>query len=286
MVARNGQTPLYRADVVIEDVKQPGYYGRTETDAAGEFDFPEVPDARYRLTATAANGLFNTYFFADVLDGHSPDGVEVAAKPTRAGTFIVVPGVYDDMGVIFADLGYVYRTVDVASLAVSPSPLAGMDIVCLNSGVDISWAASEAVKANLRSFVDGGGRLLVSDRAWPFVREIWPAQVTWGSDPETGKGGQDTAGTLTDDDFKRCMAVSEWDLRYDMDGWALPATTSATVFIRGDVATTGGDRAGAPLLLGFASGKGYVVYATFNWRTQYLEGRFPVPAFYYFITNR
>jgi hypothetical protein len=284
--APNGRTPAYRAGVVIEDLETYGYYGETSTSQTGAFSFPAVPDGFYQLSVTSANGLFEAGFYVEVVDGHSPGDVKVTMTPVRVGTFLDVPGRYDHMGLIFSDLGYAYRTVAVEDLARTPNPLEDADIVCLNSGVDTAWAQDEKVVGRLRSFVSGGGRLVVSDQAWPFVKAGWPEKVTWPQDPAVGSGNQDVDASFADADLKRCATVSTWPLRYDLGNWVLPKDTRGTAFVRGDVKTSSGSRDDAPLLLGFADGSGFVVFSTFGWRAQYGRGHLPVRIFNYFVANK
>jgi hypothetical protein len=283
--APNGRTPVYRAEVVIEDLKPSGYYGKTVTSAAGEFLFQGVPDGLYRVGVTSPNGLFETTFHAEVEDGYTPGGVEVIMAPARAGTFVNVPGRYDDMGAILTDLGYLYKTVGVDALAASQNPLGAADVLCLNSGVDPTSSQEEAVVKNLRSFVENGGRLIASDQAWPFVKAAWPEKVDWSDNPAIGNVYQDVEATFVDGDLKKCATVPKWRLEYNLSNWAIPNGTTGTVFIRGAVETSKGRRDDAPLLIGFRYGRGFVAFSTFDWRTQYGNGRLAVRVFNYLVTN-
>jgi hypothetical protein len=51
------------------------------------------------------------------------------------------------------------------------------------------------------------------------------------------------------------------------------------------VGTSAGPREGAPLLVGFNAGAGFVAFSTFEWRTQYVEGRLAVRILNYLIAN-
>ncbi len=283
--APNGRTPVYRAHVVIEDLKAGGYYNEAVTSAGGEFLFRNVPDGLYRVDVASPNGLFKTSFHADVEDGYTPGGVEVSIAPARAATFVNIPGLYDDMGVVFTDLGYLYKTVGVEALAGSQNPLVAADILFLNSGVDAGSAPEEAVVKNLRSFVDNGGRLIVSDQAWPFVKAAWPEKVEWSDNPRIGSAYQDVEAAFADRDLKKYATIPKWRLKYNLDNWAIPNDTTGTVFVRGDVDTSKGRRYGAPLLIGFKYGRGFVAFSTFDWRTQYGNGRVSVRVFNYLVTN-
>jgi hypothetical protein len=286
VIAPNGRTPLYKAKVVIEDIEPGGYYGKTLTSATGDFSFVSIPDAKYRMDISSPNGLFAAVYYAEVLDGHSPGDVEITMSPVRAGTLVDVDGRYDDMGVILADLGYLYRTVEADALAQTTNPLAGADVVFLGSGVDEALAEDDRVVANLKAFVAAGGRLIVSDRAWPFVKAAWPGKIDWGADPAIGNGGQEIVAAISDNDLKRCAAVATWHLTYDLGAWALPENTVGTVFVRGDVDTAAGPREAAPLLVGFEEGAGFIAFSTFGWRTQYVRGRLAVRVLNYLIANK
>ena len=286
VIAPNGRTPLYGAKVAIEDVEPGGYYGETITTAAGDFLFESIPDAQYRMDISSPNGLFATVYYAEVLDGHSPGDVEITMSPVRAGTFVDVKGRYDEMGVVLADLGYLYRTVDADALAQATNPLAGADVVLLGSGVDVALAEDNRVIANLKSFVAAGGRLIVSDRAWPFVKAAWPGKIGWAADPAIGNGGQEIEAAISDNDLRRCATVAKWRIEYDLGAWTLPESTVGTVFVSGDVDTAAGPREGAPLLVGFNDGAGFVAFSTFAWRTQYVQGRVAVRVLNYLIANR
>jgi hypothetical protein len=284
--APNGRTPAYRAEVVVADLKAGGYYGKTATSPTGYFAIPGIPDGLYRIDATSPNGLLKTGFHAEVVDGYSVANVEALLAPVRVGTFVNVPGLYDDMGTVFGDLGYLYKTVGEDAFAGNQNPLRDADILCLNSGVDTALAQEEAFITNLRSFVEEGGLLITSDRAWPFVKAAWPGKVTWPEDPAVGKGGQDVEGTFVDADLKKYVTIPKWRLKYELGDWAIPDDTTGTVFVSGDVETSSGTRANAPLLIGFAYGRGFVAFSTFGWRTQYGHGRVAVHVFHYLIGNK
>jgi hypothetical protein len=283
--APNGRTPAYRAAVAVADVKAGGYYGKAVTSPGGYFAIAGIPDGTYRIEVTSANRLFKTSFHADVLDGYSAGGIESLLAPVRAETIADIRGRYDDMGTIFGDLGYRYRTLDVEILAQPENPLRDMDIVCLNSGVDAVWAEDDNVTKNLRSFVEKGGRLIVSDQAWPFLKASWPEKISWRTDPAIGKPQQEVDGGFADADMKRCATIPKWRLRYDFGGWAVPSGTTGAVFIVGDVETSVGTLRDAPLLVGFGYGQGFVIFSTFDWRTQYAQGRLAVRIFNYLIAN-
>jgi hypothetical protein len=286
VLAPNGQTPAFRARVVISDLKPGGYYGETYTSAAGAFVFRTVPDGQYRLTATSPNALFRTEFHAEVLDGHSPAEVEVTLQPARAEAVVNVGGRYDDMGELCTDLGYRYRTTSVAALVGTKDPLAGAKLVFLNSGVDVAEAQNDVVVARLRSFVAGGGRLIASDRAWPYVRAAWPGAIAWPGQPEIGDGSQEVEASFVEADLRKCATVSSWRLQYELGGWAVPDGTTGTVLVEGEVETAAGKRRAAPLLVRFAAGSGYVAYSSFDWRTQYEHGRLAVRVFNYLLANK
>lgn len=283
--APNGRTPAYRADVAVADVKAGGYYGEAVTSSAGYFAIPGIPDGTYRVDVTSANRLFKTSFHADVLDGYSAGGIESLLAPAREGTFVDVRGRYDDMGTVFGDLGYRYRTLAAEALAQQENPLRDADIVCLNSGVDPTWAENDTVIKNLRSFAEKGGRLIVSDQAWPFIKAAWPGKISWRTDPAIGKPQQEVDGVFVDAGMKRCATVPKWRLRYDLGNWAVPSGTAGVTFVGGDVETSTGKLTGAPLLVGFGYGRGFVVFSTFGWRTQYARGRLSVRIFQYLIAN-
>ncbi len=285
VVAANGRTPLYGAAVTLEDVKPRGYSGTATTDSHGGFSFPAAPDGVYKINVNSPNGLFAGTFKGEVVNGHFPDGVKMRMGASQVGTFLNIPGRYDDMGVVLGDLGYPYATMDASRLTEDPNPIEGYDLVLLNSGADAHAAADPQVIANLRSFVDAGGRLLASDAAWPFLAAAWPGEIDWGSDPEIGKGGQDPDTVITNAGLEAAAWTGAWEIFYDQPKWALPAAATEMTFVRGDVQTYEGNRNNAPLLVGFAFGNGYVAFATFNWRTQYDQSRLPVRAFNYLVAN-
>jgi hypothetical protein len=284
--APNGRTPAYHAKVTVVDVESEGFYGEAVTSTEGYFEITTVPDGRYRADVTSPNGLMKSNFHAEIIDGYTSGGVETLLEPTRVGTFVNVPGRYDDAGAIFADLGYRYETIEAEALARNTCPLRDADIVCLNSGVDNALAEDEGVIETLRAFVEKGGRLVVSDQAWPFVKAAWPGKITWGADPAIGRPYQEVKAYFVDADLKKYASVADWRLRYELGDWAVPAGTTGTVFVRGDVETTAGKREGVPLLMGFEYGDGYVSFAAFDWRTQYKRSRMAVRVFSYLISNK
>lgn len=57
-----------------------------------------------------------------------------------------------------------------------------------------------AAKTALRSFVQGGGRLYVTDFSYEYVKQTWPKPITWG-----------TGGTSWSQDGRGEACISSWD---------------------------------------------------------------------------
>lgn len=284
-LALNGRTPFFHAKVSVYDLKPTGFYAETDTDDSGEFHVSGVPDGKYRVVISSPNNLFSESYFIEVVDGYSPGHVEALIDPAREGTFLVIPGKYDDPGEVLGELGYLYQTTDAASLANFPSVVDGADILCIGSGADNSYAANAFVRSSLRSFVSAGGILVVTDKAWPYIAGAWPGVIGWGENPEIGES-QEVTANIADADLRAYFTRESWKLSYDLPGWALPAEVQGDVLVSGNVTTRNGLREDAPLLCGFSYGDGFVIYSTFGWRRQIATGRLILRAALYVLANR
>jgi hypothetical protein len=70
-----------------------------------------------------------------------------------------------------------------AALFNDPARLAQYDIVFINCGADESPLDSDAVKNNLRNYVNNGGNMFATDYAYDYVEQIFPAAADfYGSD--------------------------------------------------------------------------------------------------------
>lgn len=133
----------------------------------------------------------------------------------------------------------------------------------------------ELVLDGLRSWVRGGGVLLVTDWAYDAVERGWPERVDFFGDdtvPDAAQVGDVGAvrGRVVDGPLALATGLDEVDIVYDLPAWPLvdEVGPDVRVYVTGDApwrrGLQGGTSADVPLLLGFDEGEGRVLLLT--WR--------------------
>lgn len=266
LVAADGPTPVYYAKVTLTGETE-SYTAETRSLVDGTVAFSGIPDDIYGLNAESKSGVLTGKKRIEVENGRSADGLyfQVNTRADGARVFMV-NGTYDRIGDTMERLGYLYTTIDAGDLA-DPETLASADALILNSGCDVGPAQDPAAVNNLRAFVEGGGRLVVTGRADDYVTAVWPNAITY-MDGVTGNSLQQTTISFDYGDLNSYMLGNLIDIKYKVGGFPIIAATTGIVLASGDVKHSGGTAVDAPVAVSFARGSGMVTYTNFAWFEQ------------------
>ncbi len=185
-------------------------------------------------------------------------------------------------------------SLKVETLLGDPDELAVYGAVFLNSGTrglgayvyndvvtDDSLVSDEAVLENVRSFVQAGGVLVLSDWAYDLLEACWPDELDFVGDDlllddaQRGSRGVVTSNVL-DFDLQNALGEVSLAIQYDYSYWAVieSASDGVDVYLAGDILWRESESQGetelqdVPLLVGFNAGLGRVFFSTFHWRAQ------------------
>jgi hypothetical protein len=184
----------------------------------------------------------------------------------------------------------------VEALMGSSDELSAYDAVIVNSGVrgfgeyvyngvdsDDGLVTDEAMIENVRSFVENGRLLMVSDWAYDLVEASWPDAIDFYGDDtlldDAQAGSASTEGvsaTVLDPGLQGALGSESFNVHYDYSYWSVIASVGddVEVLLSGDVEVRISESEGyetltdSPLLVAFDTDRGRVVYSTFHWRAQ------------------
>lgn len=302
--APDGRTWLANAQAHLNVVADNGVIIATRTaytDLDGSWKIKGIPGereytyyVRYGRDILESDTVFiaaGQHYVIPSPDCFSPPALSVA----------VVHGDFDDFHQLLDQMDLAdYVLIDglnrpeLAYFLDSADELAKYDVIFLNSGFvedhviyDTELDDREAAKAcaagpcpasrmaNLRSWVENGGQLYVSDWAYDVVEIGWPDRATFvGTDTEPGSAelgdALTTNATISDEKLAQFLGTESLPLTYDVPAWIPVESVDASVLVHvsGDVTYTDGPSSfslsTAPLLFSFDAGDGRVVYSTFR----------------------
>ncbi len=99
------------------------------------------------------------------------------------------------------------------------STLSQFDIVAINCSPEIDTPTAAEVAA-LRAFVEAGGKLYVSDYAFPYVTSAFPGAIDFADEPYGGNT-QSLPAEVTDDDLASYLGMSSVVVDFDLPDWVL-----------------------------------------------------------------
>ena len=273
--ATDGDGPVVGATVWVE---VDGSRITTETDGDGVFLLEGLPEGIH--TITAEKGSFQTTFEV-LIEG--PAIVELAEEECLSGDIdiAVFEGDFDSVEDVLVGMGLepdVYPGVDTpggAALLLDPAALAEYEIVLINCDIALGWTGDPAtLTANLRSYVEQGGSLYVSDWAAFVVESTFPDAIDFlgddasGWDHLMGEGGPLTAD-VRDPVLQTALGSAQADIMFDLPGWSVAeGVGDAEVLVDASISVM--DFSGtmqnltAPLLVRFERGDGVVTFTAFH----------------------
>jgi hypothetical protein len=170
----------------------------------------------------------------------------------------VTPAGYDDIGAVLREMGYVFTTSSLASLA-RVERLREFDVVFINCAGECRGQGQDEAQA-LRDYVAAGGALYASDYAADYVAAAFGEYVHFGG--YDGKH-QTIQAEVVDVGLQAALGKTI-QLTFDLDSWRTIAQVN-----KAQVHLTAG---GQPILISFDYGKGHVVFTCFH-NKKALSGR-------------
>ncbi len=282
----NGETPVYDASVRIENEETLQVY-TTRTDVSGIFARTGLHDAIYMIYVESDNGALIGQMRVNVNLGRSSKGLELKLETRAEGTRIaLVEGTYDDIHSVFADLYVPHLTYSVTDLA-SAGNFASLDILTIESGADLEGdpGFSPDTYPNINDFVFGGGTLILSDRAYTVIEELWPGKVDFAEPVTAGNNNQNISCAVTPPEYVAYLLTAQNNVSYDLPNFAVVEGWAGEVYFTGSYETANGPVTDVPVLMAFDYGEGRVIYSNFNWGAQLEDNDYTRRAFGYLITN-
>ena len=210
---------------------------------------------------------------------------ETPPSPRREQDFrlAATPAEFDDIGRFFEQLGEGYTCDEITLDALLlPETFDAYDVVFLTSGVAPSWLAEEdlasedsaippaarspagqALRRNLRSFVENGGTIYASDWRFDLVSFAFPELVYR---VEGGAGAsQEVLAEVVDKGLRDAVGGSVV-LRFGLGPWfpATLRTDGLKTYLVGTFTTTAGIRVTEPLIVRVPFANGNIVFTAFD----------------------
>lgn len=276
---------LFDQDGVLYDTVQ------TETDENGYWNLADLPGS-LQLTIYVQHGSE----LLEMFEVYTPSfgGVELDQPECGGGTgkVAVISGDYDDLGEVLDAMGVSYDVVngqtgaELAQFLSQPANLAIYDAVFFDGGhleEDVFYDSDGTdtagytmlVQAALLEYVQGGGKLLVTDWSYDVVETVWPGKIDFHGDdliPDEAQVGEPGLypAVVRSPDMADATGVSGVELKYDLAVYPIISGVddSVDVLMRADVVWREGMKThasnGSAVAVSFQDGDGMVVLTT--WR--------------------
>ncbi|MCB1187522.1 hypothetical protein KDL29_10185 [bacterium] len=316
--APNGVDPISQALIYLFDNTKPDNMGTSdETEPDGSFELAGIPVGSQ--TFVMKKGIFEDTFTFNVQEGTNtlPSGL-TTFDAADAGDMLVVTGAYDVIENVLAKLGLgevdasgnlvlgteIFDLVDGASklddadypnfdtVFIDNRDYTGYKTIFLNCGNEWEtpfFADTDAV-ADLKSWVEDGGRLYCTDWSYDFCEQLWPEMVSFENTDGSGDGVSTTPGNPNEAQLGASQSTIQADVEdafllswldgrgaansdntIDVADW-LPSWTvindvsdDVKVWVSGEVnfgfPTTAAQR---PLTISFDAGTGSVLFSSYH----------------------
>ncbi len=277
---------LPQADVTVEgeDCNGDTFVETTTTDGDGNYALYDVPAGSHQMTIES--GSFETQEPVAVYEGETTNLHSESAKiclESGSVDIAVIDGSMDDIQSILDNIDVEYDVVGssgtmepgtegAAQFLEDPNEFFQYDILFVecsslwgslesNMSYDI-----EAIKDNIREFVEMGNSLYVSDWAYEFIREPIPEALDFhGDNARVGNGG-DHVSEIVSSEFQTLLGTDTTTLDLTtMWAVAVSAGSSSNVHFAADVDTGTQTYWDAPLMAGYeSSAGGRAIYTAFH----------------------
>lgn len=304
--------PLAAADVTVSGVDcatgQP-FSLTTRTASDGTFEIMDVPSGQHTLSVST--GSFNSMRQVLIQKDMTTDLTSAADKVCldQNVNIAVIEGAYDHVEGVLGALNLTFDIKGNDSLGDSQAEMFltnlqamnDYDIIFINCGdlydnislLDFTGQTINTIATNLRSYVQGGKSLYVSDWAAPFVERAFPDMIDFvgdDTDPLAARDGyapQTITATVPTMELQGILGRSDATIDFPQDpannvlnnNWVVAAGVGmgAVVQIQGDAdlcadgglgnacPSVDGSQAGAPLLVTYKDPSGgAVVFTSFH----------------------
>ncbi len=249
-------------------------HGRTETttDTDGAFELAPIPPGPQ--TVHARRGSFTATFQVEIV-ADMMVALEEGACLSDLSLAVAV-GHYDDIEGVLGDLGFAYTLLDGPwdpfELMTTPEVIAQYDIVFFNCGMNTSHVTDAAV-TTLREYVEGGGSIYASDRAYWVIERAFPDLIDFvGDDTIEGDArvGAQTSSPLEaqvyDPIFAAALGGSTAQISFDQPDWVAvqAAADPDWVLVAATFPLVTGGNLHGPLAVRAPVGEGTVLYTAFH----------------------
>jgi len=254
------------------------------TDEAGRFTLFGLPTGR-DYVVYVVKGSFEATFEVTLTTGtyEIPEDECMLEPPNIA----VITGDYDHIEDIISDMGLEFTTYDgtfgateFRSFLADPTAMAEYDIIFFNCGISDMWLYTEReiIRGNIRSFVENGGSIYVSDWAYYFVELPFAGKIDFYGDdlsygaPMVGRAG-DVFANVIDVTMQAIIGAVGADINFDLPMWVVLESIGpdvsplleATIEVA-DMWGTFSTLSNAPIAVRFEVGDagGRVIYTAFH----------------------
>jgi hypothetical protein len=293
------------------------YYAYDYSEADGSFELMDVPTGMQTLKIM--KGAFSQEFDYEVLEGDNELPAIQTTLPSSSGgggmveELVVVTGAFDHIQNVLAKIGLgdvdengslvlgteqftlvdgngSLEDADYANFADYISDPANYEdartifINCGNGG-ELGILGDETIVADLKFWIEGGGRLYATDWSYDFVETLFPAAIDFfgGEDglsetpelnsvAEAGDSMEEVDATILDADllaWLMALGATNEDDTVTIEGWLIfwaaveALAEDTTAWVEADVMVDGGEST-RPVTATFNAGDGVVFFSSYH----------------------
>lgn len=251
------------------------WISEARTDADGRYQLRDLPPGTWEVTVQ--KGSYSAVFTATVTDaGGVTELSEDTCLDPDSARIAVIQAEWDAVEDLVQELGLPFDAyagaIGLRDLLEEEGALDDYDVLFINCG-DYRALDPElrALAPALRSWVEAGGSLYVSDWAWQMVESAWPEAIDfYGADTSFEAPAVGAASTVQAEVVDLIMGYAiggeQAEIVFDLDAWVVldQADPDTDVLLRADLITTrGGALSDRPLAVRFRPG-GRVVFTSFH----------------------
>jgi hypothetical protein len=204
------------------------------TDEAGRFRLSGLPTGQ-DYTVYVVKGSFEASFEVTLVTGtyEIPEDECRLVPPNIAvisGDYDHIEDIIDEMGLDYTLIQGTFGTTEFREFLQDPIAMAEFDIIFFNCGISASWMGGEVerhlITENIRAFVSNGGSIYISDWAYAFVEETFPAKIDFYGDdevyaqPMVGREGTVEANVI-DPTMQAVIGAVGADINFDLPMWVV-----------------------------------------------------------------